>query len=222
LKKNQDIISNLMVKFCFWLASAAASTGFGFICDSNWFGRRRRRAIIASAVTAAFILGPHSGLLFFLYNHNLNRHKASPGVDWKDGIDFTKLLVPYIFLGFTSYIFQNYLLWLLATFTNKPAVLSRYSGYVEALKALGLIVAFAIDSNKTAFLTEEVSYFSMNVVGMILCIMAAIFYTKDTKYGEEGSVIVPKEFPPKHFTSGDLGHSANPSIQGVEIITGLK
>jgi hypothetical protein len=115
--------------------------------------------MIASALTAAFILGPHSGLLSFLCTHNLDRDKAAPGVDLKDGSDFTELLILYIFLGFTSYIFQNYLLWLLATFTNNLTVLSRYSGYVEALKALGLITAFAIDSNRTPFLTEEASYF---------------------------------------------------------------
>jgi hypothetical protein len=119
--------------------------------------------MIVSAITAAFIIGTNSSLISFLGTHNLSRRKPAPGVDWKDGSEFTKLLIPYIFLGFTFYIFQNYLVRLLATFTNEPTIITRYSGYLEALKALGLIVAFVINSNKTPFLTEVVSYFSMNV-----------------------------------------------------------
>jgi hypothetical protein len=205
-------------QFCFWLASACASGGFGFVCDNKWFGNRRRRAMIASVFTAAFILGPHSGLLSFLGTHNLNRHKPGFTIDWNGGRDFTELFFPYMCLGFTSYLFQNYLLWLLATFTNDPTVLSRYSGYVEASKALGLIVAFAIDSNKTPFLTEEISYFSMNVVGMILCIIACVLYTTDTKYGEEETVIVPREFHPQNeFASTDLEGSTDGSTQKVGV-----
>ena len=150
--------------------------------------------MIASAIMVPVILGPHSGFLSFLNSHTLNRHKSSFVVDWKDGKAFTELFFPYICLGFTSYVFQNYLIWLLATFTNEPTILSRYSGYVEAMKALGLIVANAVDSNKTPYLTEEISYLAMNVAGLLLCIMSTILYTTDTKYGEEEFVIIPRDF----------------------------
>ncbi|KAE9381157.1 hypothetical protein N431DRAFT_322617, partial [Stipitochalara longipes BDJ] len=189
-----NIRTRALANFCFWLASACGSGAFGFICDNKWFGHRRRRAMIASAIMAVIILGPHSGFLAFLSNHNLNRHASRSVVDWKEGNPFTKLFFPYICLGFTSYIFQNYLIWLLATFTNEPTVLSRYSGYVEATKALGLIVANAVDSKKTPFLTEEITYLSLNVAGLVLCIISTIFYTTDTKYGEEESVIIPRDF----------------------------
>ena len=147
--------------------------------------------MILAALVAALLLGSHAGLLWFLAKHTINRHKASFGIDWSDGSAFGHLLVIYIFIGFSSYVFQNYLLWLLATFTNDSAVLSLFSGYVEALKAMGVITAFAIDSHRTSFLTEEVSYFTLNVVGLVLCIVSAILYTRDSHYEEEQSVIVP-------------------------------
>jgi MFS family permease len=161
---------------------------FGFLSDSKWLGRRRRRSMVAAALVATLLIGSHSGLLFFLATNSQNRHKVPLGIDWNDGSSFFNLLVIYIFIGFSSYMFQNYVLWLLATFTNDPTVLSLYSGYVEALKALGVITAFAIDSRKTPFLTEEISYFSLIVVGLVFCTVSAIRYTRDTNYEEESSV----------------------------------
>jgi len=64
------------------------------------------------------------------------------------------------------------------------------------MKALGLITAFAVDERSTPFLTEEISYFSLGVGGIILCIVSTIWYTRNTKYGEqsERNVIIPKAF----------------------------
>jgi len=150
--------------------------------------------MIASAIATALILGSSAGLLWFLATHSLNRHQKAPGVDWSDGHAFTALLIPYIFVGCSSSIFQTYLMWLCSTFSNEPTILSRYSGYIEALKALGLVTAFGIDSNHTPFLTEEAIYFPLNVVGIALCVISALRYARDTKYGDEKFVIVPKAF----------------------------
>lgn len=146
--------------------------------------------MILAAMVAALLIGSHSGLLFFLATHSIDRHKAPLGVDWNHGSEFVSLLVIYIFIGFSSYVFQNYILWLLATFTNDPTVLSLFSGYVEALKALGVMSSFAIDSKHTPFLIEEISYFSLNVVGLVLCFVSAILYTRDKNYEEESSISV--------------------------------
>jgi hypothetical protein len=174
----------------FWLASAITSVLFGFVFDSTLLGNRRRRSMISSAVVAALLLGSHSGLLYFLTTRNLNRHKTPLGIDWNDGIEFIGLLVIYVFIGSSSYVFQNYLLWLLATFTNDPSVLSLFSGYVEAMKALGVLSSFAIDSKRTSFLTEEILYFSLNVVGLALCFVSANLYTRDANFGEGSTVNV--------------------------------
>ena len=85
-------------------------------------------------------------------------------------------------------------MWLCSTFSNEPSNLSRYSGYIEGLKALGLVVAFGIDSNHIAFLTEGAAYFSMMIAGLLLCLISALTYTKDTKYGDEEFVIIPEVF----------------------------
>lgn len=190
----QEVIN--LQQLCFWLSSAVASIIFGFIFDSKLLGNRRRRSIIAAALVAALLIGSHSGLIFFLASHDINRHKHPIGIDWSDGNSFSSLLVIYIFLGFSSYVFQNYLLWLLATFSNDPSVLSRFSGFVEALKALGVITSFAIDSERTQFLTEEVAYFSLNVVGLGLCTVSAILYTQDTVHESESDIIAPSLIQP--------------------------
>jgi hypothetical protein len=150
--------------------------------------------MVVSIIAAALTLGSSSGLLSFFATHRLNRRKKPPGVDWSDGPAFANLLPLYIFLGISSSVFQSYLMWLCSTFSNEPTILSRYSGYIEALKALGMITAFGIDSNHIAFLTEEVVYFSLNAAGLTLCVISAFAYTRDTKYGDEECVIVPKAF----------------------------
>lgn len=190
------------------------------MCDVTLFGNRRRRALIASAFVAALIIGSHSGLLSFICTHNLDRHHLPPRVDWNDGDKFARPLVIYIFLGFTSYIFQNYLLWLLATFTNDPAVLSRYSGYVEALKSLGLIVAFGIDSHRTAFLTEEITYLTLLLVGTLLCVVSAVLYTRDTEMGDENSAFAPGDSEAQGYSQSR--ESETSSTEKVQIVTGDK
>jgi hypothetical protein len=150
--------------------------------------------MITSVIAAALILGSSTGLLWFIATHNLKRHETAPGVDWGDGHAFTSLLIPYIITGCSASVFQSYLMWLCSSFSNEPTILSHYSGYIEALKALGLIVAFGIDSNQVSFLTEEAVYCSLSVIGIVFCIISAIRYTKDTKYVDEQFAIVPKAF----------------------------
>jgi hypothetical protein len=63
----------------------------------------------------------------------------------------------------------------------------------------------------------------MNVVGLILAIISAVLYTKDTKYGAEESVIVPRKFhPEENLASADLEGSSNVSVQKVEATIDVK
>ena len=55
-------------------------------------------------------------------------------------------------------------------------------------------MAFGIDSHSVPFLTEAAMYFSLGMAGLILCVVAAIMYTKESRYGEEDNVIVPEAF----------------------------
>lgn len=183
-----------LLQFCFWVSSAFASALFGLLCDSKRFGFRRRRTIIASGVVATLFIGPFAALFWFLTTNDLNRQLKPHGVDWSAPSGFTGLLVIYIFLGAAVSIFLGYLAWLCSTFSNEPKVLSRFSGYIEGLKALGLIVAFGIDSNHVSFMKESAAYFTLIMVGIVLCVVSASIYTKDTKYGDEELVIVPAAF----------------------------
>lgn len=190
----------------------------GLMCDGQWFGLRRRRAVIVSALVVTVFTGPFAGLLHFLSTHNLNRHMDPPGVDWSDGGPFVSLLVIYVSLGIVCSIFQGYVVWLCSTFSNEPIILSRYSGYIEALKALGLLIAYTIDSNDTPFLTEAAAYFSLAISGMILAMVSAVRYTKDTKYGQEDSVIVPQEFEVSRVAFTDASSDYHGEKLNVEVV----
>ena len=55
-------------------------------------------------------------------------------------------------------------------------------------------MAFGIDSHNVPFLTEAATYFSLGMAGLILCAVAAVMYTKESRYGEEDNVILPEAF----------------------------
>ena len=161
-------------------------------------------------------MGSSAGLFYFLMTHDLNRHEKGHGIDWSDGSAFHTLLIIYIFIAISTSILQAYLVWLCSTFSNQPSVLSRYSGYVEALKGAGLISAFAVDSQSTPFLNEAAIYYSLAIAGTILCLLSALVYTQDTKYGEEESVIVPKAFEVDQEAFAKVTETTKVEISAVE------
>lgn len=145
-------------------------------------------------VAAVFTIGSWAALLWFLSSRNLDRSKKPWGTDWSAGSSFAGPLSIYVFVGCTWALFQGYIQWLASTFSNEPKKLGRFSGYMEALRALGFAVAFGIDSNSVPFLTEAAAYFALIMAAIILCAISASRYTKDTKYGSEEGVIVPVRF----------------------------
>jgi hypothetical protein len=149
---------------------------------------------LAATVTAIFLIGTWSAIFTFLTTHDLDRTKKAWGVDWSNGTKFAGPLVIFVFLGSSWAILQGYIQWLCSTFSNEPSKLGRFSGYIEALRALGFAVAFGIDSNSVPFLTEAAAYFSLAMVGLILCVISTSKYTRNSRYGEEENVIVPEAF----------------------------
>jgi hypothetical protein len=156
--------------------------------------RRRRRALLAAFLTAIFLIGTWSVIFSFLTTHDLDRNKKAWGIDWSNGTRFAGPLVIFVFLGSSWAILQGYIQWLCSTFSNEPSKLGRFSGYIEALQALGFAVAFGIDSNSVPFLTEAAAYISLAMAGLILCIVSASKYTRGSRYGEEENVIAPEVF----------------------------
>jgi hypothetical protein len=145
-------------------------------------------------VTEILLIGTWSAVFSFLTTHDLDRTKKAWGVDWSNRSRFAGPLIISIFLGSSWAVLQGYIQWLCSTFSNEPSKLGRFSGYIEALRALGFAVAFGIDSNSVSFLTEAAAYFSLAMAGLILCIVSASKYTRDSRYGEEDTVVVPEAF----------------------------
>ena len=146
--------------------------------------------------TLALILGSWASLFWFMTTHStdINRSRKPAGVDWTDGSAFTALLIPYIFLAFSCALSIAYLQWICSSFSNQPYVLGRINGFIEGMRALGLVTAFGIDSNKVAFMTEGSTYFSLQVLGTICGVASLLKFATDTDYGHEDSVIPPLTF----------------------------
>jgi hypothetical protein len=157
--------------------------------------------LVAAAVTGIIAVATWAAILWFLSSHNVDRQKKPPGVDWKDGPKFSHLFVIYTFFGFSWAIFQGYITWLFSTFSNEPSKLSYFSGFVEGMRQLGFVIAFAVDSRSTPFLTEVTAYFPLTLVGLILCAFSASRYTLDSTYGIEEKVVVPEAFGVVDFVS---------------------
>jgi hypothetical protein len=90
------------------------------ICDEKWLGGRRRRAMISSAITTILVVESSAGLLLSLPTKSLDRWQKVLVANWSDGRTLTKLLVPYVFLGFClGFFFLQCLLMLLCSTFSK-------------------------------------------------------------------------------------------------------
>lgn len=207
-----------MLQLCFWVSALCGSAIIAFFCDAKWLGYRRRRSSWAAFVTALFVIGTWSAVFSFLTTHDLDRKKKAWGVDWSNGTRFAGPLVMSVFLGSMWAILQSYIQWLCSTFSNEPSKLARFSGYVEALRSLGIAVAFGIDSNSVAFLDEAAAYFSLAIAGLILCVVSASKYTGDSRYGEEEDVVVPELFERNRgwFAASGAGGDSKEAASRVE------
>ena len=192
-----------------------------FFCDADIFGHRRRRALVGGTVTAAFILGTWVSLLWFLGSRNINRSWKPWEVDIRSGSDFADPLAVLVILGFSFATFQVYGQWVYGTLTNRPRTLSRFSGFFESMRAVGLAVAFGIDSHNTPFLTEAGTYFALTFAGLALSGYAALRYTTYSQYGKEEDVVVPEEFE-EHNHGLPYGVNPAPGSPDLIVISSMK
>lgn len=196
----------------------------GQSCDLTRFGYRKARAFQSSLIVALSTIGPWAALLWYLTTHDLDRRQSPPTVDWTNSASISLLLI-FGFLGFSWATYQVFTSWLLATFSNDPDVLSRYSGYLEAVRSTGFAVAFGIDSGKTPFLTEAIAYFSLTMSGLALEVVAAKLFTTNSEYGREDNVVIPTAFElnrdiflPDSDTVDDRDHHRRGSATSVMVI----
>jgi hypothetical protein len=165
-----------------------------FLCDAKFLGTRRQRAFKAAAVVTVFVIAAWSALLPYLVSSRLDRSKKPNPVDWTDGTMFSTPFVIYSFLGLSWTLFQGYIIWVVSTFSNEPSKLSRFNGFIEAMRGLGFAISFGIDSNSVAFLIEAATYFPLLIVGLVSCVLSTAWYMTNTEYGNEEKVVVPADF----------------------------
>jgi hypothetical protein len=124
----------------------------------------------------------------------VNRKGKGPKIDWTDSSNFLGLLGIFLVLGFAYALYMTYHFWLCSSFSNEPSKLGRQYGYITSVRMTGMAVAFGLDSARIPFMAEAQVYFIVMVVGAVLALVSAYRYLRDTKYGEEEGVIVPKEY----------------------------
>ena len=150
-------------------------------CDADIIGHRRQRALVGGSVTAAFMLGAWVSLLWFLGSRHINRSRKPWEVDIWSGRNFADPLAVLILVGFSFATFLVYGQWVFGTLTNRPTTLSRFSGFFEAMRAVGLAVAFDIDSHNTPFPAEAATYFALIFAGLALSVYAVLRYTTHSR-----------------------------------------
>lgn len=165
----------------------------GQICDRSQFGCRRYRAFEATAVVVILNVAVWSTLLWYLSTHNHSRTKVPNLIDWKTS-GAAALLIIFTFLGLSWGTYQVYTQWLIFVFSNDPATLSQYSGFYQMIKFVGLAIAFGLDSRSTPFLTEAIVYSSVMASGSLLALVDAKAFLRNSMYGREPNVIVPRIF----------------------------
>ena len=166
----------------------------GYVADLRYLGHRRRRALIFTIFTASLLITAYGAMLGFA--SNLDRTKGPRRFDISSS-EFPGHLVIFMLFGFAGATFQIYTQWTIASYSNDPTFLAHLSGLVEAFRALGLAVAFVIDSHGVEFIFEGSLYFGLTVSGLLLAGIGSALYLRDSEYGREENVIVPEAFEQK-------------------------
>ena len=169
----------------------------GFLSDWAHLGHRRRRALLVSLIAAVTFTGAYGAVLGFLGSHHLDRHAKPLGIDFTSGSQIAGPLVIFMIYGFAASTFQGYSQWMITTFSNDPAFLAHLSGLVEALRGMGLALAWVIDAHNTSFMAEAAMFSGLTLVGLLLMGVTARLYVTDSQYGREDNVIVPEDFEKK-------------------------
>ncbi len=167
-----------------------ASYGLAVLVDNEKFRRRTRGFMGITYVAVPSLIGWIIQSIWVSQNM-LNRHADSPAVDWTDGSKFGLPFAVYVFFGIEYACWQITCQYILATLTNDPQLLARYSGVFRAGIAAGECVSFGIDSTLLSFKTEVIVYFTLSAIGIIILYSVCYWKTTETNYFAEENVIVP-------------------------------
>ncbi|KAF2464146.1 uncharacterized protein BDR25DRAFT_307336 [Lindgomyces ingoldianus] len=178
---------------------AVGAIGITPLLDSSKIGSRRARGLISTTSMGVLTIATWIGLLVWLDRNPLDL-TAPPLWDWTGG-EFAGFLVLTLLLGINMVIYQVVVQWIVAALTNDPETLARYAGFAKGCLAGGLCATFGTEAAGTLTQSQIVAFsFTLQGTGLFCMLWVCWFGVKQTNYGLEDTVIIPREVePPAEF-----------------------
>ncbi|KAL1868417.1 hypothetical protein VTK73DRAFT_3711 [Phialemonium thermophilum] len=144
-----NLRTRAMNNICFYLIQLPASVGCAYLTDKLPFGRRAR-GYISVVVLGVFVFAGWIALLVWILTSSSWASPPTDGVDWTDD-GFAGPFVLYVLFGIIYGSHQLIGMWVMGTFTNKPATLAVYGGLWKGVAAAGVAVQFGMGAAEVPY-----------------------------------------------------------------------
>jgi len=170
----------------YYIMQIAGAFIFGYALDRPDF----RRTVRAKAVWVALFV-----LTFAVWGggYDFQRRYTRQTVvtnaktltlDWSDKA-FIGPMFLYMFYGFYDAAWQTTVYWYMGALTNNARVAVNYAGWYKGIQSAGAAVMWRLDANKTAYMSEFASCWSLLAGGLLIALPLILLKIKDTVSLEE-------------------------------------
>ncbi|KAK8853510.1 hypothetical protein IAR55_004217 [Kwoniella newhampshirensis] len=180
-----NLRTRCLVSVVFWLIQIPSTFAL------KWILARpvRRRTQAMYGIAFLFIVTSCAWIAEFLFltRKNVLREQTPPAIDWSSpASDVAPHFLAYgIFFGIIYANWQGLGQWLVATMSNDPQVVARYSGVFKAGCSAGMCISFGVDGAGVAYLTEAIWECILEYIGLALMVLIALVAVTDTNYFQE-------------------------------------
>lgn len=154
----------------YWLFQIIGAGLFGTFLDYQRIGSRRARAFAGCTITLIVILALWIGA--FVIQSRFTRESVQPSTGYIpiDVFDpqYPGLVVEYALFGLIDSVYQGFAYWLMGTMTNDTERAARYGGFYKTIQNAAAAVANQLEANKISYMSQLITVFVINVVGLLL------------------------------------------------------
>ncbi|RCH85645.1 hypothetical protein CU097_008604 [Rhizopus azygosporus] len=154
----------------YWLFQIIGAGLFGTFLDYQRIGSRRTRAFAGCTITLIVILALWIGA--FVIQSRFTRESVQPSTGYIsiDVFDpqYPGLVVEYALFGLIDSVYQGFAYWLMGTMTNDTERAARYGGFYKTIQNAAAAVANQLEANKISYMSQLITVFVINVVGLLL------------------------------------------------------
>lgn len=178
-----------------------------FVMDNPRIQSRKKKGLLGTTIVGIISIATLAGLLGWVINHDVDRTKDPPSVDWTDAA-FGAGFILYLLNGIIYACYQIVVQWALAGLSNDPALCARYAGAFKGTVSLGMCISFTVDSQNVSYRSQVIYELVLYAFGLACLYWVIIYYVRETNYFLEESVIVPADFEEKAVTMGVVTEDA--------------